>query len=130
MAHYVADTHSLLWYLSGSERLGAAARTALDEAAGGASELLIPAIVIAEFICLSEKYGQSVDAARILTSLREKPGFLLTSLTPEVVFGICSLTALHDLHDRLIVAEAIANGAILITRDRAITASGLTPVAW
>ncbi len=34
------------------------------------------------------------------------------------------------MHDRVIVAEALARGATLITRDEAITASGLVPVVW
>jgi PIN domain nuclease of toxin-antitoxin system len=130
MASYVADTHALLWYLSGSQRLGADARITLDEAVTGVNEILIPAIVIAEFIRITKKYGQAVDVARILTSLQEKPGFHLTALTPDIVLGIRPLTMLPDLHDRLIVAEAIANGAKLITCDKAITASGATAVVW
>jgi PIN domain nuclease of toxin-antitoxin system len=34
------------------------------------------------------------------------------------------------MHDRLIVAEAIARGLPLITRDQTITASGLVKTVW
>jgi len=34
------------------------------------------------------------------------------------------------MHDRFIVAEALARGATLITHDQTITASGLVPVMW
>jgi PIN domain nuclease of toxin-antitoxin system len=130
MAHYVTDTHSLLWYLSGSERLGATTRVVLDGAANGENEVLVPAIVIAEFIRISEKYGGKIDVAQIISNLQEKPGFRFTHLTPEIVLGIRPLTTLPDLHDRLIVAEAIAQNATLITRDKAITSSGLIQVVW
>ena len=130
MARYLADTHSLLWYLSGSERLGAIARSVLSKTASGENEVLVPAIVIAELIRIFEKHSGNIDMAHIIADLQQKPGFCLTHLTPEIVLGICPLTSLPDLHDRLIVAEALAQGATLITCDKAITSSGLTPVVW
>ncbi len=57
-------------------------------------------------------------------------GFRFTSLTPQTALRIQPLTVLPDIHDRLIVAEALESGATLITRDEVITASGLVPVVW
>lgn len=57
-------------------------------------------------------------------------GFQLTSLTPQIVLRIQALAALPDIHDRLIVAEAIANGLPLITQDQTLTASSLAPAVW
>lgn len=34
------------------------------------------------------------------------------------------------MHDRLIVAETLRRGAVLITKDQEITKSGLVPVLW
>ena len=65
MARYVTDTHALLWYLSGSERLGVAARQAFDQVVNGQGEVVIPAIVIAEFIRIAEKHG---DYDRAITA--------------------------------------------------------------
>jgi PIN domain nuclease of toxin-antitoxin system len=48
----------------------------------------------------------------------------------EMVLRIQTLTALPDIHDRLIVAAALEVGASIITRDQAITKSGLAPVVW
>src|SRR3972149_11862618 len=130
MAPYIADTHALLWYLAGSPQLSPAARSAFDEATVGASEAIVPAIVIAELVMLAEKRRGLVDLVRVVESLQSKPGFRLTSLTPEIALGTRPLCALPDIHDRLIVAEAIELGATIITRDRAIAASGLAPVSW
>ncbi len=130
MTLYVTDTHSLLWYLGGSPLLGNAARSAFDEAAAGSSEMSVPAIVLAELIMLVEKRRSVIDMTRIVAALRAAPGFRLTSLSPEAAIRIQSLTTLSDIHDRLIVAEALEAGATLITRDQAITASGLVPVVW
>jgi PIN domain nuclease of toxin-antitoxin system len=51
-------------------------------------------------------------------------------LTLEVTLGIRELSVLPDMHDRLIVAEARAREAALISVDRAITASALVNVVW
>ena len=130
MALYVADTHAPLWYLGGSQVLGDAAKAAFEEVANGSGQVLIPAIVIAELISLSEKRGREIDVNRIVDTLRSQPGFRLTDLSPEIVLGILPIVNLRDIHDRLIVSEAIAQGATLITRDQSITDSGLTPVVW
>ena len=130
MTIYITDTHSLLWYLGGSPLLGDAARSAFDNAAAGTDQVSVPAIVLAELVMLIEKRRKSVDAASIFSTLRAAPGFRLTALTPQTALRIQSLTVLPDIHDRLIVAEAIEAGATLITRDEAITASGLVPVVW
>jgi PIN domain nuclease of toxin-antitoxin system len=45
MTVYVADTHTLLWYLGGSAQLSSSARAALDSAASGESQVVVPAIV-------------------------------------------------------------------------------------
>ncbi len=72
----------------------------------------------------------AADVTRIVDTLKAKPGFRLTPLTPDIAVGIQSLTSLPDIHDRLIVAEALEFGATLITRDQAIAASSLVSVVW
>jgi PIN domain nuclease of toxin-antitoxin system len=126
---YVTDTHALIWYLSGSPRLGSRARFAFDEAVTGESELLIPAIVLAEVIMLAEK-NKAGNANEIWTILSQTGSFKFSALSPQTVLKIQALTTLPDIHDRIIVAEAIENQAILITNDGLITASGLVEVVW
>lgn len=130
MAVYVADTHALVWYLGGSPLLGDAARQAFDEVASGDGLLIVPAICLAELVMMSEKGRSAIDATLITAAIRAAPGFELRPLAPEVALSIRALTALPDIHDRLIVAEALANNATLITRDQLIVASGLVPTLW
>ncbi len=63
MNHYVADTHALFWYLTGSPRLGAQAKRAFDEGARGQAVIHIPTIVLAELYYLNEKIGRPLDFA-------------------------------------------------------------------
>lgn len=130
MAVYVTDTHALIWYLGGSPLLGDAARQAFDDAVSGESQVIVPAIVLAEMVMLVEKGRSDVGISAVMSALRSASGFVLNSLAPDVALSIRSFSALPDIHDRLIVGEALANSAVLITRDQAIAASGLVPIAW
>ena len=130
MALYVADTHALLWYLAGSPQLSSPARSAFDAAASGSNDVVVPAIVIAELVMLAEKRRGLADLDQVVATLRARPGFRLSTLTPELVLRTQRLTLLPDIHDRLIVAEALELDATIITRDRAIIASGLAKVVW
>jgi PIN domain nuclease of toxin-antitoxin system len=66
----------------------------------------------------------------IVAALQASPGFRLAPLSPDTALHIRELTALRDIHDRLIVAEAIERDAVLITRDEEITGSGLIGTVW
>ncbi len=129
-ATYVTDTHSLIWYLIGSPRLGDDARRAFDDAVSDQATVLIPAIVLAELILLLEKGRILASLDAMLALLRDQAAFLIQPLSTEVVLTIRDLSQLPDIHDRLIVAEALAYDVALITQDRAITTSGLVPVVW
>jgi PIN domain nuclease of toxin-antitoxin system len=54
----------------------------------------------------------------------------MVPLEPDTALGIEALSALPDIHDRLIVAEARAQNAALITRDAAVTAARLVITVW
>jgi predicted nucleic acid-binding protein len=74
MAHFVADTHALVWYLGGSSQIGAQARAAFDGALQGEHRVDVPAIVLAELVMLAERRPDSVDLPRIIETLRAMPG--------------------------------------------------------
>lgn len=130
MARFVTDTHALVWYLTNLPNLSAAARAVFRGAAAGANQILVPAIVVAELIMMVEKRRTTLNAAHVITALESAIGFQLVPLTVPIVLRIQDAPTLPDLHDRLIVATALNFDATLITQDRAITQSGLTPILW
>lgn len=130
MPVYLADTHALLWYFTRPDLLGNAAQTALDEVATQNAELIVPVIVLTELIFVIEKRSLPVDFERILYHLRSSSNVRIIGLSLERSLDCLSLKAIPEMHDRLIVADAIANNATLITRDVEITASGLNAVVW
>lgn len=130
MSLYVTDTHALLWYLGGSNQLSTPAHLAFDEAMQQTSQVIIPAIVIAEMVLLVERRRVMADLSRMIATLKRQAGFQLVPLLPEVALQIRALIALPDIHDRLIVAETQAHNATLITRDMTITAARLVQTLW
>lgn len=130
MSDYVADTHSLLWYFTRPQRLGPKAAEAFTQVATSQARLIVPVIVIAELILLLEHKPAIGRLDVILQRLQDSPNVDLPDLTLARTLDLRTLTAIPDIHDRFIVAEAVGRGLPLITHDQTITASGLVSVIW
>jgi len=130
MTLYVADTHSLFWYLTNSSALGSNASKAFDEADKGAALIYLPAIVLAELYYLNEKQGRPIDFAVEFLRLSESSQFVLLPFTPEDTLEFDRDRAVSEMHDRMIVGVARRLAASLISRDQQITASNIVPVVW
>jgi PIN domain nuclease of toxin-antitoxin system len=65
-----------------------------------------------------------------LILIQNSSNYVLLPLLPEVVIASHSLTAIPDIFDRLIVADARHLSIPLISRDNVILASGLVNVVW
>ncbi len=129
-AVYVTDTHSLIWYLTASPRLGQAAHQAFLEVAHGEAKLIVPAIVVAELVFVVENSHAPVDIESVLRRLSANPAIEVTSLTPEVALSMRAMTAIPEMHDRLIACEAQARDAKLITRDKKILQAHVVETIW
>ena len=130
MAEYVADTHSLLWYFARPKLLGPGATAAFAQVAAGQANLIVPVVVLAELIFALESKPLSADFDLVLSRLQASPNVTIADWTLARTLDLRALQAVPEMHDRLIVAEALARGATLVTRDQAVTASGLVPVVW
>jgi len=122
----LTDTHTLVWALSAPEALGAQARTALTESPFTASvanlwELLLksrkPGALIADPLPWWDKY---VMRARIPT----------LAIRTAHIRALAGLPELHkDPFDRILVAQAVAEGLTLATKDAMLAHYGV-PVVW
>lgn len=130
MATYMTDTHSLLWAFTKPRKLGDRARQAFEEIASGESRLLIPVIVLAELIFTIENKPVEADVDEILARIKSSPNIEFVDFDLQSTLALRELTAIPEMHDRMIVASAIQHYAALITFDEAITISGLVEAIW
>jgi predicted nucleic acid-binding protein len=120
----------LLWYFARPKLLGPGAAAAFAQVAAGEAGLIVPVIVLAELIFALESKPLSADWDLVMSHLQASPNVTIADWTLARTLDLRHLRAIPEMHDRLIAAEALARGATLITRDQAITASGLVPVVW
>jgi PIN domain nuclease of toxin-antitoxin system len=110
------DTQLLLWAAGQPEKLSAEART-LVEAAD--NELLFSAVSVWE-ITIKKGLGRPdfrVEPRVLRRGLLDN-GYVELPITSQHAVGVDSLPALHrDPFDRLLVAQAQAEGIMLITAD-------------
>ena len=132
MPGFVIDTHALIWFLSGSDRLGTAAIAALNDAA---KEVIVPAIVLAEALWIVETRDFGLGADDVSAAIDADPRISVYPLTREVVERASGLTVISEMHDRQIVATVqmlneSGGSFVLITKDAEVRDSSLVPTVW
>ena len=124
---YVVDTHAWVYYLL--DMLPVKADHAFKQAERGEALIYVPTIVLAECIYLVEKGRISLRYDELFSKLKVAGNFVVIPLTLEILEEIIRVP-LRELHDRIIVATAKLLGAILITKDEEIRASGIIETLW
>ena len=119
----VLDTHILIWWMSGSERLTDTQRQVIEAAD---EEVGVSAITCWEVAKLVERDRLSLDrpAEQWLREALSYPGVLLLELTPEIAVASTQLPgeSHRDPADQIIVATARVTGSRLVTSDGKILA--------
>lgn len=131
----VVDTHALIWYLNADPLLSQAARTAVVKAEADGQALISVATLIDAWYVSQSSNGAITpgEVQQILRLMNDRAsGFQAASITAAVAIESNRIgkSALPDPWDRLIVATASSRHLGLVTRDRAITASGLVSTIW
>ena len=133
MSMYVTDTHPLIYYFGPNRRqLSARARNLFEQAEQSEAFILIPAPVIWEVSMLEQVGHIKLDRpfAEWLKALLQNPCFDCTPLDAAIIAEARSYGFNNDIFDAVIVATAKLRDLPLITRDVAITNSGLVEVYW
>ena len=130
---YVLDTHAVVWYLEANPRLGANVKALLD---GLDNQFVFPLIAFAEACYIIEKGRTTIPSvSAFVSSIRADSRIQIYPLTWQVRETSLGATNIPEMHDRFIVATAVhlrnmGHDALLATRDKAITDSGIVPVIW
>jgi len=130
VADYVVDTHALFWYLVDSRRLGATARNLMDEAAAGHGTLVVPSIVVAELYYLNAKLGRPLDFPSELQRLLSAGQFRFVEFQATDVLQFDALSAIPEMHDRMVAAVALSLGIPCLTSDSQIANCDAVETVW
>jgi predicted nucleic acid-binding protein len=124
----VVDTHALVWFLEDSPQLSEMASRQFDEIEAGRATGIVPTMVLAELLHLTESRKKTIDFQSALRGLHDVKLrlFPLEVRTLERAQQVKGL----ELHDRIIVATALLLGGRLLTRDQAIRESGYVDCIW
>ena len=127
---YVTDTHSLIWYLYASPKLGKGALAAFEAVGRNEARLVVPAIVVAELVYIAERGKVAVDVDWVIRKLSENPAIEITPLSVDRVLAMRGLGAIPEMHDRLIATEARLRGAKVITKDAEMRDAKVVETVW
>ncbi|HPQ26608.1 MAG TPA: type II toxin-antitoxin system VapC family toxin [Gammaproteobacteria bacterium] len=130
----VLDTHVLIWWVDGDERLSPVARRAIEDELTGRQQLLISAISAWEIAMLIEK-GRLVltmDIGDWLATVEAIEGVVFVPVDHEVAVQSVRLPGeFHpDPADRMIVALARHHAVPLLTADAKIQAYRHVQTVW
>jgi PIN domain nuclease of toxin-antitoxin system len=118
------DTHVLVWAATTPERLGDA--TGLI---AGADNRLLSAVSVWE-VAIKQRLGKLSVGSDVHTWTRRVARELVLDHLPVTAEHAAAVEHLPDLHrdpfDRLLVAQAVAEGALLLTADERLTGYGDT----
>lgn len=126
----VADTHSLVWFLTGNPRLSPNAKSSLSDFS---NLLIIPSIVMLEVKYLYDRKRISISFEEVLEKMETSENVVIHPLDMLVAtFAPVKL----EIHDAIIVGTTISlsqqrdQPVYLVTKDETITKSGIVPVIW
>jgi PIN domain nuclease of toxin-antitoxin system len=119
------DTHAALWWLSGDERFGS---TAAGYLADASSQVLLSAAVVWE-VAIKRSLGK-LDAPQDLAATLVGAGASPLPVRVDHAAAVEHLPWHHrDPFDRLLVAQADIERAVLVSGDDALSPYGV-PIVW
>ncbi len=133
MSVYITDTHSLLWFtLNKHSALSSKALNTFESAVKGVSFIYIPVIVLWETAILERKQRIKLNQGftNWVTQILNTNAFGIAPLEPEIIALGTGYNFNNDPFDEMITAFAVYMELPLITKDNAITDSGLVEVYW
>lgn len=127
---HVVNTHALVWYFTRNPRLSARALQIFRDSTAGREIVVVPIIVLAEILYISEKGSVPVSFEDVLEKIESGDNYEIAALDSSLLKRASEIKADLGLHDRLIVATAKTLGIPLVSHDKAIMDTGLVEVVW
>ena len=124
MSAFVADTHTIIWYLRSPEKLSTNALTSLDNALNNGESIFISAISLVEMNYLVEKNRIPSSSLEQLLQLIDDPlvNLVVVPLDTPVAKAFTQIPReiVPEMGDRIIAATSLYLGLPLVTKDHKI----------
>ena len=134
MSTIVADTHTIVWYLSKPEKLSQTATQILDKISQSGELIYLSAISIVELQYLIERNRIDLTILdRIIQNTRSTlPSIKIIPVTLEISIEMANIdrAIVPDMPDRIIAATALALNLPLVTCDHKIRACPAIQTIW
>jgi PIN domain nuclease of toxin-antitoxin system len=109
------DTHAVLWWLGDDERIGTKARDLIGDPE---NEVLISIVSLWEIV-VKQRIGKLAAEIKEILDEVERQRLTLLDITATHLLALAALPTLHrDPFDHLLIAQAMAEGAIFVSEDR------------
>lgn len=126
---HVTDTHSIVWYFTDDTRLSHRALEVFEKTTRE-GVIIIPTVVLAEIMYIAGKGKITLTFDETLQKIDSYENFIVASLDVEILKVADRIKADLEMHDKLIIATALYQNAVLITKDPLITKSGVCTTIW
>jgi PIN domain nuclease of toxin-antitoxin system len=122
---YLLDSHALLWFLEGGEMLTPRVRAVLSDER---NRILVSPASVYELRYKSAR-GRMRELPYELREIFEQIGFEELPITVAAADAAAQLPLhLRDPWDRMLAAQAIETGSVLVSRDDAIKSLGVQTI--
>jgi PIN domain nuclease of toxin-antitoxin system len=122
------DTHALIWFFGGDERLPVRARAAIEDTD---ATILVSAVSAME-VTLKHRLGKLPQAGRLALGFEEvieRYGFVGLPISLAHAEAAGRLQIPHkDPFDRILIAQSLLDGLPLVSNERDFDAFGVTRV--
>jgi PIN domain nuclease of toxin-antitoxin system len=119
------DTHTLLWFLGGDDRLSSRARAAIEDLSNRRLFSIAGAWEIAIKVSLG-KLRLTAPFHQLIPGQLHANGIELLGLRPEHIAELITLPMHHrDPFDRILVTQAVIERAVLVSADPVLDNYGI-----
>lgn len=110
------DTHSLIWFLNGDDKLSEKAKSAIEDPSN--SKIVSIASIWEIAIKISIDRFRFPKGFKYFLDMVEDNGFEILPITFEHAVKLSTLEFIHrDPFDRLLIAQSMADSLTIVTKD-------------
>ena len=125
---FIVDAHALAWFISQDAKLSSRAADILRKAEKDEAEVLVPTIVLAELLYISERKKTPVAMSEVMRRLIGRKGFAIVPFDLMIFEEMTRLPQELEIHDRIIAATGKIYRAKVITKD--VSLSKFIATVW